>query len=104
MDLAGAGRSSPLLGLPIVVLANSKDRAPGFGRRGDRRDPIVSPGGQVDDRPVNVGERRRECGGRPNRHGLGTGGPDEIGQPGRPDQVVGQDRDSPGQPRVSARW
>ena len=56
---------------------------------------VVGPGGQVDDHRVDAGR-----GSPRDRSTVRTGttaaarGPDEVGQPGRPDQVVGQDRDA----------
>ena len=86
------------------MLADGENRPPGGGCGRDRAASVVGPRGQVDDRPVDIGEGRLEGRGRSNRDGPGAGAAYEPGQPGRPDQIVGQDRDPLfGQFNVSAR-
>lgn len=99
----GAGGQRTLPGVSVVMLTDGEDGPAGGGRGCDRADPVVGPCGQVDDRPVDLGESRFEGCRRANRDGNGAGTAHELGQPGRPDQIVRQDRDPLGQRIVSAR-
>ena len=87
----------------VVVLADREHRSAGRVRELDGGHAVVGPGGQVDDDTVDVGQCRRKGRRGPDGDGLTFGAPDEIGQAGRPDQVIGEDRDARGQPSVSAR-
>jgi hypothetical protein len=102
-DALRAGGQGKLPHDAVIVLADGQDRQPGAGGRLDRADSVVGPRGQVDDDPVNVGEDRFQRRKRPDENRGRSGASDKLGQPGRPDQVVGQDADSRGQFIVSAR-
>lgn len=77
------------------------------GARGDasldRQERVVRPRRQVDDGEVGALQRAIELGRRPGPLRLRSGELDAPGQPVLPDQVLGEDRDPRGQPRVSAR-
>ena len=72
--------------------------------RADRRDPVVGPGREIHDHPVHVVEDGAKSRKGPDGPDLPATATHEIGQTGRPDEVVGQDRDPRGQRRISARW
>ena len=103
MDAIRSGRKSPAAQLRIVVLSDREGRCAGSFGALDGLDAVVGAGGQIDDDPVDVGQRRVKPGRRPDGNRDRIARPDQIGQAGRPDQVVGQDRDPGGQSSVSAR-
>lgn len=103
MDAIGTGREGRSAELDVVVLTDRQDRpARGVGH-GDRGQPIVGTRRQVDDDPIDSGERRVQRRQRTQRQRVGTGTTHEVCQSGGPDQVIGQDRDAHGQSSVSAR-
>jgi len=104
MDAVGSGGECSAAQVGVVVLADGKDGPAGRVGQRDRGDAVVGAGGQVDDHPIDVGQRALQAGQRADRDGLGLARPDQVGQAGRPDEVVGQDRDPGGQSSVSARW
>jgi hypothetical protein len=87
----------------VIVLSDGQDRRTGDTDARDGLDAVVGASGQVDDDPIDVGQRAVEAGRRTDRDRDRIARPDKIGQAGRPDQVVGQDRDPGGQSSVSAR-
>jgi hypothetical protein len=103
MDAIGARSERTSAEGDIVVLTGRKDRESGRVRQGDRRDRVVGPRRQVDDHAVDLRRCRLEIGKRPHRDRDRVGAPNEIGEPGRPDEVVRDDRDPGGQSSVSAR-
>lgn len=103
MNAAGARGEGATSKLAIVVLAHGKHRPTfGAGPR-NRRHAVVGAGGQVHDHAVDVGQNGVERRRRPNRHRGRPGSANQVGQPGGPDQVVGQDRDPLRQASISAR-
>ncbi len=94
-------------GLPakhaIVVLPDGEDRSIRCTRRGDGRDAVIRPGGQVDDDRVDVRQQPVERRSRACRQRGGASPTDQGVQPGGPDQVIGQDRDPHIQGSDSAR-
>jgi hypothetical protein len=72
-------------------------------RQGDRGDGIVRARRHVHDHVVDVAQRRLQ--GRRGADGQGDrlGAPNQIGQAGRPDEIIREDRDPGGQSSVSAR-
>ncbi len=103
MDAVGAGGQRAAAQIDVIVLPNREDRlAGGVGLR-HGSDAVVGTRGQVDDDPIDVGEGCLEAGCGPDGYRDGVRRPDEIGQAGRPDQVIGQDGDARAQPSVSAR-
>ena len=103
MDAIGARSERAPAEREIVVLPDCQDGASGRVRQGNRRDGVVGPRCQVDDDAVDV--RRGRLKGRQRAQGNRdrVGAPNEVGQPGRPDEVVRDDRDPGGQSSVSAR-
>jgi hypothetical protein len=104
VDAIRSGRKSPAAQLRVIVLSDRDDHRAGRMGPGDGIDAVVGAGGQVDDDPIDVGQRTVETGGRPDRDRDRIARPDQIGQAGRPDQVVGEDRDAGCQSSASARW
>ena len=103
MDPIGAGGQRASAKGRVVVLADGEDRPPGCPCRGDRSDPVVAPGGQVDDHAIRAIQGRLEAGRRADRDGLRARTADEVGQTGGPDEVVREDGDARDQPSTSAR-
>jgi len=104
LDAIRAGRERSAPGFGVIVLADGEDRAAGRMGEGDSLDTVVGAGGQVDDDPVDVGQRALETGRRADRHRDGVTRADQVRKARGPDQVVGEDRDPGGQSSVSARW
>jgi len=103
MDAIGTGGKRRPAELDIVVLADGEDR-PGQGmRRCDGGQPIVCTRRQVDDDAIDLGQRHFERGERTHRPRVGSRASHEVRQPGRPDQIVGEDGHARGQSIVSAR-
>jgi hypothetical protein len=104
MDTVRPGLKGAPAELGVVVLSDGEDRPPrGVGRR-DRAHPVVGSGREVHDHPVDVGQDAVETGRRADGNRDRITGTDQVGQAGRPDEVVGEDSDAGGQSRVSARW
>ena len=61
VDAVGAGREGALAQRQVIVLADGQDRAAGGVGDGDRLDPVVGAGGQVDDDAIDVGQERRQA-------------------------------------------
>lgn len=103
MKPAGAGGQRPTPKLAIVVLSDGQHWAIlGTGLR-NRRHAVVGAGGQVHDHAVDIGQDALERRRRSHWHGGGAGAAHQLGQPGGPDQIVGQDGDPQRQLNVSAR-
>jgi hypothetical protein len=87
----------------IVMLCDGEDRSSGGMRFRDGEDTVIGPRRQVDDDVIDSGKGRCQRGKGPDRDDLSSGAPHEIGEAGRPDQVIGQDGDARGQSSISAR-
>ena len=86
----GEGRPSEL----GCLVRGQGDRGHAARRRGAQHlERIVGTCGRIDDDAVDIGQSRRDRGGRSNGHGLCTRPAQAVCQPGRPDQVVRDDRD-----------
>lgn len=103
MDSVGAGRHRTAAQVDVIVLPDGKDGLAGGVRLRDRGDPLVGPRGQIHDDAIDIGEDGVEPCGGPDGDRDGVGRPDQVGQAGPPDQVVGKDRDTGRQSSVSAR-
>jgi len=104
MDAVGpGGQRSPAQG-GIVMLSDGEDRSPGGMRLRDGEDAVIGPRRQIDDDVIDRGKGRRQRGKGPDRDDLPARAAYEIGEAGRPDQVIGQDCDARGQSSISARW
>ena len=86
------------------MLADGQDRPAGGVGLGDREDAVVRPCGEVDDHVVDRRQGGGQRGHRPERDDLAPRATHEIGEAGRPDEVVRQDGDSRRQSSISARW
>ena len=104
MDAIGSGRESPPAEFRIVVLPDGEDRRADSLGALDGLDPVISAGGQVDDDPIDVGQRALEAGCRADGNRDPIARSDQVGQARRPDQVICEDRDPRRQSSVSARW
>ena len=103
VDTIRSGGESPAAQFRIVVLPDGEDRRAGGTDTGDGLDAVVGAGGQVDDDPIDVGQRAFEAGCRANGNGDPVACVDQVGQARRPDQVICEDRDPRRQSSVSAR-
>ena len=104
MDPVGTGRQGAAAQIHVVVLADGEDRLAGLAVSRDRRDAVVCARGQVDDDPIDIRQSGLETGRRTYGERGRAGSTNEVGQSGRPDQVVGQDRNPRVQSSASARW
>ncbi len=57
MDSIGTGGQGRPAEIDIIVLADGEDRPTGRMCGGDGGQPVVGAGGQVDDDPVDLGQR-----------------------------------------------
>ena len=103
VDPIRSRRESPAAQFRIVVLPDGEDRRAGNSGALDCLDAIVGAGGQVDDDPIDVGQRASEAGCRADGNGDPVACVDQVGQARRPDQVICEDRDPRRQSSVSAR-
>jgi hypothetical protein len=103
MDPIRPGRERSSAEFRVVVLTDSENGPAGCVGERDRLDAVVGARGQVDDDPVDIGERALETGRRTDRDRDGIARPHQVSQAGGPDEVVGEDRDPGGQSSDSAR-
>jgi len=103
MDALGTGSERSAAKSDVVMLTHCEHRPARRVGSGDRGEAVVRPCRQVDDDSIDVGKCRLECRLRADGSRLGASSTNEIGKPGRPDQVVGKDGDARGQARPSAR-
>ena len=103
MDSIGPGRQRPSAQVRVVVLADGEDGDAGRVGLCHGVNAVVGTCGQIHDDAIDLAQGRFEAGYRADRHRDRIGGADQVGQAGRPDQVIGEDRDAGGQSSDSAR-
>jgi len=104
MNAVRSGGERPSAQFRIVVLPDGESRRAGSLGALESLDAVVGAGGQVDDDPVDIGQRGLETRRRPDGDRDPIAGVDQVGQARRPDQVIREDRDPRRQSSVSARW
>ena len=103
MNAVGTCRDRATAEVDVIMLAHCEHRPPSASREGHRGHAIVGTGREVDDHAIHSGQGGLQRGQRSDRNGHGTGTRYEVGQPGGPDQVVGEDGYPLAQDRISAR-
>ncbi len=104
MHAIGSGGERPTAQFRIVVLSDREGRRASSLGALESLDAVVGAGGQVDDDPIDIGQRPLETRCRPDGDRDPIARSDEVGQARGPDQVIREDRDPRRQSSVSARW